>query len=113
MNSHLIQNDKGQLMHPPITPMRAKAGLGVSSLLRTFLLPKKQPVKAQQTAPEQPKTPAPEPKEDMEAKLTELELTITNKLDDLRKELGEKHKLEIDSLKNKIEEALNEPSETA
>ncbi len=109
MSNPTIQSQNSQPMHPD----KARANLGLITQLLQHNVPPAppQPPQTQETAPQQPQTP-PEPQtpkpDENEAKMNELELNITKKLDDLRKELGEKHKTELDNLKLQIEKALSE-----
>jgi len=113
IKSQLIQNDKGQPSHPPLTMNRLKAGLGVSSLLRTFLLPPKTPSQTPQNAPQQTQTPQIE--ETINTGLKSLETKFMKELENIKEVLSRTPKTEneqIEELKAKINEVLNEPNET-
>lgn len=62
----------------------------------------------QEAKPEDKTEPKEEPKEDVGKKMSDLELSLTEKLDSIRKELKGDHKREVDALKKQIEDALKD-----
>lgn len=105
---------QGQAQHPPMTHDRAKAAMGNATLLQSFLLPSHNSPKTQPNAQEQQETPEPndspkeEKKEPIEAKMTELELNLTKQIDSLRKEMTDNQKMQMESIKADIQQALND-----
>ncbi len=108
--------------HPPMTSDRAKAALGNATLLQSFLLPAHTPeskqahmVKTGQAQPqpqgdaETPKTDTPkeEKKEDLGAKMTEMQLEMTKQLDAMRQEMKQDQTKEMDLIKQQLKDALN------
>lgn len=95
-----------------LDPNQISVGLAQTNNFLQQHLKSQMPPEAPQTSPQpQSATPSqeatkPAPDEN-EAKMTKLELDMTKKIDDLRGELDEKHKLEIDKLRNDIKEALD------
>jgi len=107
-----------------MTPEDAKASLGIATFLQQQMMSQgqsKQPVKAPtapETAPqqeEQPQNEEPAPQEEKEPqpdpmaeKISEMEKSFSEKLDQIRKELKEDNQREIDTLKKTIQDALKE-----
>lgn len=93
-----------------MTPEEAKASLGIATSLQDKLMPKKQletPQEQGDSAPQQEEKPAPAPKDEkgIEAKV---ELNMTDKLDEIRKEMKDDMQRELDGLKTMITSALAE-----
>lgn len=103
-----------------MTPEDAKASLGIATRLQEMMLSQGQDqgeMPQEQTQQEQPQeaqsqeTPQEPPQEpnqpdEMSAKFSELELNLTNKLDEIRKELKSDTSKEIDGIKKDIADAL-------
>lgn len=102
-----------------MTPEDAKASLGIATRLQEMMLSQGQDqgeLPQEQTQQEQPQEQQPqEPQEapqepnqpdEMSAKFSELELNLTNKLDEIRKELKSDTSKEIDSIKKNIQDAI-------
>lgn len=107
-----------------MTPEEAKASLGIATFLQQQMMPQpqEQPVEGQEMpeiAPQQEQaqetqnTPPPaeeapqnEEPDPMENKMAEMEKSMTEKLDQIRKELKEDNQREMDALKKTIENAL-------
>lgn len=116
------QQQNGQV-HPPMTADRAKAALGNSTLLQSFLLPKAQAQQPQPTQ-EQPAQPSMQEtmqqgQESMQNGLKDLETKIMGEIGNLKSVIEQqtpkdKNK-ELEDLKKQITDVLNEsdtPSET-
>lgn len=116
------KNSQGQLSHLPMTPSRAKAGLGQSTLLRTFLLPPKQAQNQPQAPQEQPQTPSqPTVQETMQQGtqtmqngLKELETKFMGELEQIKSMMKPKDKNEeLEELKKQINDVLNDNGEAS
>lgn len=99
------------------THEEARAGLGIITNLMQQQVPKGDPQdqpqapQTQGSAPqqEQPQEAKPEPqKEDIGAKMTEFELSMTKQMDALRQEIQASQKTEMENLKSTIIDALKE-----
>jgi hypothetical protein len=112
MNPQETQQQQGTT--PQINPDQVRSALGFATMLQQQHLQSQMPPQTPQNAPQQEQSQemgkeqptGKTPKAD-DNKMTKLELDMTKKIDDLRKELDEKHKLEIDQLRNDIKEAID------
>lgn len=107
-----------------MTPDEAKASLGISTRLLDGLTASQAPQSpemdqppqdnapsTQETPPIEAKTAEPQqiaPQQEQAPQMADLELNIGKKLDEIRKELKEDSRREIDSLKKEIKDALSD-----
>lgn len=87
----------------------ARHSLGVVTNALQQMMPQGQTEQPQtpQNAPQEAKTPE-TAKEPMVAKMTEMELTFTKKLDEIKQELKDSQKMEMEAIKNNIQKALEQ-----
>ncbi len=97
-------------------PNQTRAALGIGTQILQHLIPNEPPQNTpqapqpQETAPQQEKAPEPkeQPKEDIGAKITEMQLEFTKQLDAMRQEMKQDQAKEMELIKSQITQALAE-----